>query len=380
MKRSVFFLDQGEFLGGAERFLLDFFSTLNTHDLEQINPIVIGGQSPAYRDRIKHLNIIDFTYPSVRGGRVKKIFALFRLVLAAWKLKKLFPKDRDFVIFSNSPRTHFAMYLARTLFRVKGQWICMFHDFTIPDFLLKKICRSTDVLIANGEPMKTYLEKKLPTKDYQKTKEIYNGINFAKIPPARVPNGLRKILVIGRIDPRKGQIYALQAADIVHQKYLHIEFAFVGSPVAGDSRTQAYDKKLREYRRINNMENIKFIPEVKDPFKTISEYDAVLFTPTEPETFGRVVIEALALGKLVIAFDETGPREILNAYINFLGVHSNLLLVPQKDTGVLAERINYFVKNFSEAKPFMERGREFVESRYSLEETKQKILQQLYRE
>ena len=371
----VFFLDQGEFLGGAERFLLDFFTTLKEEDLKKIEPIIVGAKNESYQEQIKHLKRQDFYYPSVRGGKLKKFTALFRLLVASWRLKRLFPKEEPFIIFSNSPRTHFVMYLARVFFRTKGKWICMFHDFTIPKFLLKRIGQTADILIANGEPMKTFLKNNLSHPDQKKIKVMYNGIDFSAIPETKVPNGLRKILSIGRIDPRKGQIYALQAADIVHKKYLHIEFGFVGSPVVGDSRTQDYDKKLREYRRINKMENIKFIPEVADPFETILKYDAILFTPTEPETFGRVVIEALALGKLVIAFDETGPREILNAYADFLGVCSSLFLVPRKDAGALAERIQYFVKNFSEAKPLMERGREFVKSRYSLEKTKMKMME-----
>lgn len=373
-KLPVFFLDQGEFLGGAERFLLDFLTSLDDLDLEKINPTVIGAKSDAYREGIKNIKIIDYSYPSVRGGKIKKFFAIFKLLIAAWRLKNLFPYRGKFTVFSNSPRTHFVMYMVRVIFRKKGRWVCMLHDFTIPNFLLTRISRAADVLIANGEPMKLLLRDKIRVKDFEKIKEVSNGLDFQKIPLPRIPNGLRKVLVLGRIDPRKGQIYALQAADILHKKYVDIEVSFVGSPVEGDTRTQEYAKKLREYRRINKVEDIKFLPEVRDPFKVIQDSDLVLFLPTEPETFGRVVIESMALGKLIIAFNETGPREILNAFEQSLRNVHHSLLVPPKNAQGLADRIQFFYEHFFEAQKFMEKSRKFVEKRYNLKETKQRLM------
>lgn len=370
----LFFLDQGEFLGGAERFLLDFLNTLKPSDLKSITPIVIGAQSDAYRDQIKKIKIINFSYPSVRGSLIKKCIALFRILLKASQLKTCFPKKGHFIIFSNSPRTHFVMYLARVIFRVPGKWICMFHDFTLPPFLLKQISSAADVLMANGEPMNAWLEAQLYAKDLKKIQHVSNGIDFKKIPPPRISLEIKKILILGRIDPRKGQMYALQAANIVQQKYPNVIFSFVGSPVPGDARTQSYDQKLHRYKREHKMKNVTFVSEVATPFQTLLAADLVLFLPTEPETFGRVVIEALALGKLVLAFDETGPREILHAFIASLKNTSHTLITPSKNVKALAAKILYFMEHAEEAQKIMKSAQAFVKKKYCLKTTKRRLL------
>jgi glycosyltransferase involved in cell wall biosynthesis len=54
------------------------------------------------------------------------------------------------------------------------------------------------------------------------------------------------------------------------------------------------------------------------------------------ETFGVVLIEALAMGRPVIATDCGGPREIVN--------ESNGMLVPARDNGALARAMQRMVE------------------------------------
>ena len=76
---------------------------------------------------------------------------------------------------------------------------------------------------------------------------------------------------------------------------------------------------------------VKFVGFQDDPFSWIRAAD-ILVLPSIAEPFGLVLLEAMALGKPVIAVDAGGPREIV---VN----GSTGLLVPPRDATRLAEAI-----------------------------------------
>ncbi len=379
---KIYFLDQGEFVGGAECFLIDFLNCLSEKDTQQVRPIIIGGKSDNYKDRLKNNNIriLDFDYPQVAGGVFARVLHLKKLFGAAKKLKKLTKGKKQKQFFSNTPRTHFVMYLAKKFFRIKGRWIVMFHDFTIPKFLVRRIAKTSDILIANSMATRNYLREIIPASCYDKIRIIENGINIESLPDAMVSQKLEKVLVLGRIDQRKGQIYALRAINILQKQGIDISFDFIGDSVANDKRTLKYQQECKSFVDATLLQKVRFLPETKEVFKTINEYDLVLFLPTEPETFGRVVTEALAMKKMVLSFDQTGPREILQNYYYYLGregvsLKENPFLVTLKDSNELAEKIKFLSENSESCRTLSERGREFVSKNYNLKETKKRLLE-----
>jgi len=379
MRRKTFFLEQAETLGGAERFTLDFFHSLSPTELRQLSPLVIGAKSKEYRDVLpERIDVQAFLFPSVRGGSFGKIKAVFSLLQSAWRLRKLAKTHNARQFFSNTPRTHFVMFLAKTFFFLPGKWIVMIHDFTIPKFLLHNIARRCDIIIANSTPCREYLRRHIRKSDYRKMRLIENGIDFRKIPDGSVPQEIKNILLIGRIDPRKGQMFALQAADLLQERNPDIQFFIVGSSFSEDPRTVAYEQKIRTFAKDRNLQNVHFLDEVDDPFQTMNEADCVLALPTEGETFGRIVTEGLAMQKLVLVFDETGPSDILKNFEQFVETKTqkkrpHSLLVEKQNAMSLAERIGFFADHPQEAHPFTENARAFVEKQFSIEETRKQL-------
>lgn len=204
---------------------------------------------------------------------------------------------------------------------------------------------------------------------------IENGVDFSNIPQEKIPTQIGKILMLGRIDPRKGQVFAIKAAE----KLPDCTFSVVGSPVEGNESTMKYAEEIKAMVHEKNLANVSFSPEVSDPFSEILKHDLVLVLPTDPETFGRIVIESLALGKIVLSFDETGPREILQNFYQFLGqkniyLEQNPFLVKSKDAVDLVRKISFFIKNQEKIGLFAGAAREFVQKNYNLSETKKRFL------
>jgi glycosyltransferase involved in cell wall biosynthesis len=207
---------------------------------------------------------------------------------------------------------------------------------------------------------------------------IENGVDFRKIPESRAPEEIKNILLIGRIDPRKGQIFALQAADLLQERNPDIQFFIVGSSFPEDPRTVDYEKEIRTFAKDRNLQNVHFMGETEDPFKVMAGADCVLALPTEGETFGRIVTEGLAMQKLVLVFDEVGPRDIMRSFEQFIETktqkHLSLSCITEKQNAMsLAEKIGFFADHPEKTHLFTDHARAFVQKRFSLEETRKQL-------
>ncbi len=366
MKRCTLFLDQGEMLGGAERFLLDFFPVISSAEMRRLHPIIVGAMSDEYRKFLpENIEIRSFQWPSVRGN---KIMAMGQLFLAARKLTYLARVEHATQVFANTPRTMFVAYLAKKFFRMPAKMVVMIHDFTVPKRLLGRILRIADIIVVNSIPTRKYALTQLPKNQQSKLRIVENGVDFSRIPETSPVKRLAKILMIGRIDPRKGQKFSVEAAASLPK----IQFRIVGSPFPGDQRTMDYDCDIRDFVRQKKLENVKFIPEVSDPFSEMAQADLILALPTEPETFGRIVTEALACGRPVIAFDRTGPGDILWQFEKQEKISS--LRVEPDNTEDLIEKLTYLLAHPKEVEKIARVARKFVEKNYPLSETAKRLI------
>lgn len=366
MKRRTFFLDQGEMLGGAERFLLDFFPKISSAEMRRLDPIIVGAQSEEYRSLVPpNFEVLPFPWPSVRGN---KIVAFVRLLGAARRLTRLARAEKVTQVFANTPRTMFAAYLAKKFFRMPAKLIIMIHDFTIPASLLRRILGVAEVIVVNSIATRKYVLAQLPKAQTKKLRIVENGVDFSQVPDTEPVTNISTVLLLGRIDPRKGQKYAVQAAVELPE----LQFRIVGSPFPGDQRTMDYDCEIRDIVHSHALKNVSFIPEVKNPFDEMVRADIVLALPTEPETFGRIVTEALACGRPVLAFDRTGPGDILR---QFEGLEKTVSLrVIPDNVASLVERLTFFQKHPEELKKIARVARRFVEKNYPLSETAKRLI------
>ena len=365
MKRRTLFLDQGEMLGGAEWFTVDFFNAIGVADLRRINPLIVGAGSHDYREKLpESVATCEFDWPSVRGN---KISSTAKLLGAARRLKRLARDEMATQVFANTPRTMFVAFLAKKFFGMKTKMIVMLHDFTVPERLLKSILNTADVVVVNSIPTRRYACAHMKKSQEWKLRIAENGVNLKKVPEFEKVKGIKKVLIIGRIDPRKGQKFAVEAAAQLPE----MKFRVVGSPFEGDSRTIDYDCEIREFVRTQGLDNVDFIPEVDNAFMEMVSADLVLALPTEPETFGRIVTEALACGRPVISFNQTGPGDILRQFEKFAKVDS---LRVEILTGDLVEKIKWLAAERNTLRKIVASARPFVEKNYPLSATAKRLV------
>jgi len=85
------------------------------------------------------------------------------------------------------------------------------------------------------------------------------------------------------------------------------------------------------------------------------------------ESFGKVLIEAMAAGLPIVATATTGSKEIIKD-------GKNGFLVPIKDSEALAKKILFLLKNPDKMKEMGQKGREMVKKNFDQDKIIKKII------
>ncbi|BAK80614.1 glycosyltransferase [Candidatus Arthromitus sp. SFB-rat-Yit] len=144
-----------------------------------------------------------------------------------------------------------------------------------------------------------------------KIKIVYNLLdknleNYTKFKFNNVFNKYKttKIIYVGRIEKEKSVGRLIES----FEEILCMGYSDITLFILGDGSLKKY---LEEYVFKNNLSNnIKFIPFKEDVYDYILSSDYVI-VPSYSESFSLVLAESLYLGKICIATDTAGAREVL---------------------------------------------------------------------
>jgi len=160
---------------------------------------------------------------------------------------------------------------------------------------------------------------------------IPNGVDLnAYRPAAPQKTGTRQILYVGRLEKRKGVKYLLQAFAQLSQTDDSTKLIIVGD---GPQR-----RNLENLVRLQHIPRVSFLGFVGDDRKRRLMSEADIFCSPAPfgESFGIVLLEAMASGTLIVAGDNLGYRSVLKD-------RGLLSLVNPKDTDDFTRRLELFL-------------------------------------
>ena len=227
------------------------------------------------------------------------------------------------------------------------------------------------ITLTEGEK-KDYIERSLCPPE--KLFKIHSGVDiekFKRVPVSAVEkkrslglaqNGL-VVGFIGWLLPIKGPMHLLKAMEDVWQDYEDIVLVFIGKgDLDVDLRTAAL--KASTNGRVNFLGWRNDIDEIMPIFD-------IFVLPSLNEGMGRVLVEAMAAGKPVVASNVGGIPDLVQNDINGL-------LVPPGDEKALAASIKQLINNPVQAKLMGQHGRVLC-NQFSVEEMVEKI-DNLYQE
>lgn len=148
----------------------------------------------------------------------------------------------------------------------------------------------------------------------------------------RVPDGARIILLPGRLTRWKGQSVLIEAMAKIKQNDL---FAVL---IGSDQGRTEYRSELETLIRDKNLEHrVRLMDHCTDMPAAYALSTIICSTSTEPEGFGRISIEAQAMGRMMIATNHGGSKEtIINEKTGWL--------VKPNNSDELAQSIDHILK------------------------------------
>jgi glycosyltransferase involved in cell wall biosynthesis len=174
------------------------------------------------------------------------------------------------------------------------------------------------------------------------------------------------VVIIGSLLRWKGQATFIDAAAIIARSgsVPNVSFWIVGGSVGGEDD---YELELRErVVELGLQDSVRFAGHCNNVFPWIGRADVVVHASVNPEPFGRVIIEGMALGKPVIASRLGGPVEIIS------DGQSGLLVDPGKPE-LLAEAIVKVLTDEALRRTLTEGGYKTVHHKFSMEAFKAKV-------
>jgi glycosyltransferase involved in cell wall biosynthesis len=163
--------------------------------------------------------------------------------------------------------------------------------------------------------------------------------------------------LVGRVVSWKGHDYFIKAVAEARQSNGAITGLIVGDADPSESNT-AYMNSLRSLiESLDVVENIIFTGHRTDIPDIMRSADAVVCASSEPEPFGRVIIESMAMETPVIATNAGGAPDIIED--NVTG-----LLVPVKDSHSMARAMLRFSDDDQLTDQIRAAGIETLHNRY----------------
>ena len=185
----------------------------------------------------------------------------------------------------------------------------------------------------------------------EKVRVIHNALDTAEFEQAGVTPALRRELRLspdtvifgsqGRILPRKGYIEMVRAAKTALDQMTDNERRFVHFAVLGDTPEDIRPDHLTECRALASelgiTDKFSFLGFKSDVKPYVTDFDVAIVPSVYPDPLPRAVIEGMALGKPVIAFDVGGVAEMLKD-----GTTGSLVRgVPPDVAGLAAQMLRY---------------------------------------
>jgi glycosyltransferase involved in cell wall biosynthesis len=133
----------------------------------------------------------------------------------------------------------------------------------------------------------------------------------------RLPDGKSVVMLPGRLTAWKGHAVLLDA--LTHLARDDYVVVFVGDDQGRDDYRHQLERQI-EKNGLGHL--VRFAGPCRDMPAAYMSADVVVNASTKPEAFGRVIVEAQAMGRPVVAFDHGGARE------NILEGETGLLVEP----------------------------------------------------
>jgi glycosyltransferase involved in cell wall biosynthesis len=345
----------GGITGGGERSLLDLLAGL---DKEKFNPLLICPEEGEVAAAARKLGVA-VEIVGMKSLRIPDPFSFFRSVR---RLAGIFKKRGIALVHANGSRC--AVYGAAACRVTKLPLIWHVRILESDGLLDRFLAASSSRVIVNSNAVKGRFGW---MRDKSKLEVIHNGIDLGGFYPSGRAEKIRKefgfgpeakvVATVGRLDWYKAHEYFLRAAGIVKAAVPEARFL-----VVGDGPRRRFLENLAAELGLGGC--LRLTGDRPDIAEILNGIDLFALSSVS-EGFGRVVVEAMACGKPVVATRVGGIVEIVEDGVTGI-------LVPPRDPGAMARAIMELLGNSGKAGGMGAAGRGRAEKMFGIEKNVRK--------
>lgn len=357
-QKKILIISTSEFISGAEKSLFELFRIKNP----KFEFILSVPKNVKYIDTFYAIKLykVPFCWMYKTLNPFRYIQFICSFFISTVQLIRIVKNEAIEIIYANTIKSLLYGLLLKQFSGKKIIWHA--RDNINKFFLNKYLIVKCDKVIC----VSFHIYKQLPPNLHNK-QIVYGGVDttewlaqLQKDPIMRKKN-ITKIVVIAyiaQLTPWKNHKDFIKAANIIKSKYRNVRFLIVGDDLSG--KDVKYKKKiLNLIKQLNLAPHMRFLGYKNNIVEIISQIDIILH-PAINEPFGRVIIEAMAMEKPVVAYNCGGPAEIIkNGETGYL--------VEPKNYHQLAEKTMELIENRGLQIAMGKVGRQRVIEKFNIE-------------
>ncbi|HEY5649449.1 MAG TPA: glycosyltransferase [Nitrospiria bacterium] len=283
---------------------------------------------------------------------------------AVIRFREVMKRHRIQVLNTHKPKPHTLALMAAFFLQVPVVVATRRVSFPLRrhPFTRLKWVGGVDRIIAVAESVRETLIGSGVPKDHVET--IYGAIDTERFHPRdpdpalktelKIPEGMFIVGKVAAFRPWKGYSFFLEAAALVLKEEPNVRFLCIGE----DSD---HGREMKEKaRRLGIEENVTFTGYRDDVERFYPLLNVSVNCATGGEGLPGVLRESMAMAVPVVATDTGGNRELIHD-------GETGILIPPEDARALAQAILRLIRNPEEARDLGEKGRGFMEGRFSIQ-------------
>jgi glycosyltransferase involved in cell wall biosynthesis len=367
----VLYLQSSSEIGGSDISLLRIVENL---DRSRFRPVVVlpsrGPLTKAFEERgAKVVVMSGMLKLTTRKGLLYHLRYLANYPAAVAQLVRLIRRERIDLVYTNTLHNLYG-YMAARLARRPHVWHIreiVFQSAAVRRlevFLARRFAdRIVTVSRASAEMFRSKVGEYPPH-----LRVMWDAVNLARFHPRNSGRRIRSGLglaadaplvgLVGRLDHCKGVDVFLRAAAMCREECPEARYLICGGEVEGQEEVARDARRLAGELGLTDVVTFtgwRYGPE--DMPEVCAALSVLVSASTSPESFGLVLIEAMATGRPVIATNHGGPREVCVE-------GETALLVPPRNHRRMADAILELLRDPARAAAMGRAGRERAERHF----------------
>lgn len=383
---KIAFLHPDLGIGGAERLIVDAALALKSKNHEISIFTAHHDENHCFsetKDGSLKTVVVGDSLPRSIFGRFYAVFAYLRMMYAAYFLIYRSNFQPDIVICDQvsacipilkfkDVKVIFYCHFPDQLLTERKSWLKRLYRFPI-DWLEEKTTGMADKILVNSNFTAQVFKETFKSLKNRKLEVVYPTINIDNLlrPLSNVESKIKTkattvFLSLNRYERKKNVLLAIKAMDCLKHRLTVEEFSKIHLIVAGgydervDENRIHFEELNKEVEELNLKEYISFLKSPDDDVKRTLFHSctAVLYTPSN-EHFGIVPLEAMLLGRPVIACNSGGPLETIRP--------EETGFLCEANPGAFAEKMILLAKDRSLARELGAAASEHVRKHFSFQ-------------